>query len=78
MAEDTRRLLLRPAEAAECLGVGMTLLHELLSTRELKSLKFGRKRLIAMVDLEAFVEQRRLAAEEDEQRLHRRFARRLA
>ncbi len=49
-------------EAAEVLGIGQTLAKELVRTGELRSIKVGRRRLVAKVDLESFVEDRREAA----------------
>ena len=49
-------------EAAEILGIGLTLAKELVRTGELRSIKIGRRRLVAWADLEAFVDRRRDAA----------------
>jgi len=54
------RLLLRPPEAAERLGIGLTKLYELLGRGELKSISIGLKaRRIALADLEEFVDRKR-------------------
>jgi len=49
-------------EAAEVLGIGLTLAKELVRTGELRSIKIGRRRLVAWADIEAFVERCREAA----------------
>ena len=58
----TPRLTYSVTEAAEVLGIGCTLAKELVRTGELRSFKIGRRRLVALVDLELFVERCREAA----------------
>jgi excisionase family DNA binding protein len=57
----SERLLVSTAEAAQRLGIGRTLLWRLLQTGELPSMHIGDRRLIAVADLEAFVERQREA-----------------
>ena len=55
------KLLLTMDEAAAALGVGKTLLTELLMRQDISSFKLGRRRLIPLAALEDFVT-RQLAA----------------
>jgi excisionase family DNA binding protein len=49
------RLLLRPEESADALGVSRARLYELLARGELKSIKIGRCRRIPIAELESWV-----------------------
>ena len=49
------RLAYSPDEAAELLGISGELVHDLLRTGQLGSVKAGRRRLIAKHHLEAFL-----------------------
>jgi excisionase family DNA binding protein len=49
------RLAYSPDEAAELLGISRELIHDLLRTGQLRSVKAGRRRLIAKHHLEAFL-----------------------
>ena len=49
------RLAYSPEEAAELLGISKELVHDLLRTGQLGSVKAGRRRLIAKQHLEAFL-----------------------
>jgi excisionase family DNA binding protein len=49
------RLAYSPDEAAELLGISKELIHDLLRTGRLGSVKAGRRRLIAKRHLEAFL-----------------------
>jgi excisionase family DNA binding protein len=49
------RLACSPDEAAELLGISRELVHDLLRTGQLGSVKAGRRRLIAKHHLEAFL-----------------------
>jgi len=49
------RLAYSPDEAAELLGISKELVHDLLRTGELGSVKAGRRRLIGRNHLEAFL-----------------------
>jgi excisionase family DNA binding protein len=49
------RLAYSPDEAAELLGISKELVHDLLRTGQLRSVKAGRRRLIAKRHLEAFL-----------------------
>jgi excisionase family DNA binding protein len=51
----TERLAFSPDEAAELLGISRELVHDLLRTGQLGSVKAGRRRLIARHHLEAFL-----------------------
>lgn len=57
------RLLLKPEEAALVLGVGRSVLYELLGTGRIESVQVGRSRRIPWAALEEYVERLR-----DEQR----------
>jgi excisionase family DNA binding protein len=50
-----KRLAYSPDEAAELLGISRELVHDLLRTGQLGSVKAGRRRLIATHHLEAFL-----------------------
>jgi len=50
------RLLLRPEEAAEVLGLGRTTIYELMGTGAIESVRIGGCRRVPMAALEAFVE----------------------
>jgi excisionase family DNA binding protein len=56
------RLAFSVDESAEILGIGPSLAKELIRTGELRSIKVGRRRLVAWADLETFVDHRRNAA----------------
>ncbi|MGE0044904.1 MAG: helix-turn-helix domain-containing protein [Hyphomonadaceae bacterium] len=49
-------LAVAPAEAARISGLGRTRLYEAITSGELPSLKIGARRLIKMVDLEAWLD----------------------
>jgi excisionase family DNA binding protein len=49
------RLAYSPGEAAELLGISTELIHDLLRTGQLGSVKAGRRRLIGKHHLEAFL-----------------------
>ena len=51
----TERLLLRPAEAAERLGIGRTKVYELMASGELRSVKIGAARRVSATALADFV-----------------------
>ncbi len=57
-----QRLTYSVEEVAEVLGIGMTTAKELIRVGDLPSIKIGRRRLIAHVDLEVFVNELREAA----------------
>ncbi len=56
------KLLLTVPEAAEALGLGRSIVYELLLTGELTGVKIGRARRIPVRSLEAFIA-RRMAKE---------------
>ena len=56
------RLLYRPSEAAESLGISRARLYQLLAGGELGSVKIGASRRIPAAELDAFV--RRLRSEQ--------------
>lgn len=56
------RLLLTLEEAAETLGIGRSTLYRLLASRDIRSVKIGWMRRIAVADLEAYVERLRSAS----------------
>lgn len=49
------RLLLTVREAAHCLGIGRTLMYELLATGRVPSITVGRLRRVPYESLQAFV-----------------------
>jgi excisionase family DNA binding protein len=51
----TERLAFSPEEAAELLGISRELLHDLLRTGQLGSVKAGRRRLIGKHHLDEFL-----------------------
>lgn len=51
-------LALSPSEAARILGCGRTKLYELLGTGEIKSFHLGRRRLIRLSAIEAWISDR--------------------
>lgn len=53
------KLLLRPEECAEQLGIGRSKVYQLIASRRLESLTIGRRRLIPHEALLAFVERER-------------------
>jgi excisionase family DNA binding protein len=55
IARQLERLAYSPDEAAELLGISRELVHDLLRTGQLGSVKAGRRRLIAKQHLEAFL-----------------------
>lgn len=58
-----RRLLLRPEEAAQVLGIGRSTLYELMAAGEVESVRIGKSRRIPIAALEDYVE--RLRANEE-------------
>lgn len=54
--QQTVKLLLTPKEAANSLGIGVTLLYALLSRKRIMSMKVGRLRRIPVSALEAYIE----------------------
>lgn len=55
-APDPTRLLLTVPEAARRLGIGRTLMYELISTGQIASVHVGRLRRVRPADLEAYTE----------------------
>lgn len=53
------KLLLRPQEAADALGISRARLYQLLATGELGSVKLGASRRVPTVELDAFVQRLR-------------------
>ena len=54
----SERLLLRPVEAAEVIGIGRSKLYELLSTGELPSIRIGSSVRVPVAELRAWIERR--------------------
>jgi len=52
----SERLLLKPEEAAEVLGIGRSKLYELLAAGEIESVRIGSSRRVPMKGLHAYVE----------------------
>jgi excisionase family DNA binding protein len=55
-ATSNQALLLTVEEAARLLGVGRTMMFDLIGRGDIKSVRLGRRRLIARRSLEAFVD----------------------
>jgi excisionase family DNA binding protein len=55
-------LAVRPRQAAQMLGVGMTKLYELLDKRDLESFHIGKARRITMASINRYIERRLTAA----------------
>jgi excisionase family DNA binding protein len=52
------RMLLRPAEAAEAIGVSRSRMYELLASRELPSIRVGRTVRVPVAALQAWIAER--------------------
>lgn len=52
---DSKPIAVAPAEAARLAGIGRTSLYSALSTGELKSFRYGRRRLIRISALETWM-----------------------
>ena len=52
----TDKLLLKPQEAAERLGVSERTVYELIAAKKIRSVKIGKLRRISMRALEEFIE----------------------
>ncbi len=50
------KLMYSVDEAAEQLGIGRTLVYELIREERLRTVKLGNRRLVARIDLEAFID----------------------
>lgn len=59
------KLLLRPKEAAELIGIGRTKVFELMRTGQLESVRIGSSRRIPAFALLDYVERLRATADED-------------
>ena len=59
------RLLLRPAEAAEAIGIGRSKVYELLASGDLPSIRIGGVIRVPVTSLHAWIE-RQLAARAEE------------
>ncbi len=59
------KLLLTPKEAANALGIGITLLYDLLAKGDILSVKIGRRRCISVRALERYVDSLEQANEEE-------------
>lgn len=55
------KILLRPVEAAEAIGVGRSKVYELIASGELPSVKIGGSVRVPVAGLRAWVEQRTTA-----------------
>ena len=54
-AKQTIKLLLTAEEAAQALGIGLTLLYALMARGDILSVKIGRRRLISVQALESYI-----------------------
>ena len=59
----SERLLLKPEEAAEVLGIGRSKLYELLAAGEIESVRIGSSRRVPMKGLHDYVERLRAGRE---------------
>ena len=57
------KLLFKPEEAADALGVSRARLYELMARGEVRSVKIGASRRVPAVDLEAYVSRLRTERE---------------
>ncbi len=60
IVETEPRLAYGIAEAAAMLGIGRTTIYELVRSGQLATLKIGQRRLVTRVDLERFIDGRRV------------------
>ncbi|WP_448060652.1 helix-turn-helix domain-containing protein [Cellulomonas hominis] len=60
--ENDEKLLLTVVEAAHRLGIGRTLMYELIDSGEVRSVHIGRLRKVPVESLSEFVEHRRVDA----------------
>ncbi len=58
-----RKLLLKPSEVAEILGIGRSLTYELIASKEIPSIRLGRCIRIPSEDLTNWIKERRKADE---------------
>jgi excisionase family DNA binding protein len=49
------RLLLRPEEGAEAIGVSRARFYELMATGQIKSIKIGRSRRVPIAEIHSFI-----------------------
>ena len=61
-------LAVSPAEAARISGVGRTKFYEAISAGDLKSFKFGSRRLVRVAEIEAWLKRLEAAAVGDPER----------
>lgn len=54
------RLLLTPKEACTALGIGKSFLYQLLNSNTIPSIRLGRLVRIAVTDLQAFIDAKKL------------------
>jgi excisionase family DNA binding protein len=54
-SDDVPRLALSPEEAALATGIGRTKMYELLASQRIKSIRVGRRLVVPMVAIEAFL-----------------------
>ncbi|WP_329518642.1 helix-turn-helix domain-containing protein [Spirillospora sp. NBC_01491] len=62
--DDGRRLIPWWPDAGRALGIGRTKIYQLIRTGDLPSVTIGRRRLIAVRDLDDYVEGRRAAGQQ--------------
>lgn len=62
----TKRLLLRPNEAADLLGVGRSKIYELIAAGDVPSIKIGKSLRVPVAALEQWVAERAASAGEDD------------
>jgi excisionase family DNA binding protein len=61
----THRLAVSPAEAARLAGIGRTKLYEALGTSALPSFKLGSRRLVRIVEIDAWLRRLESTARSD-------------
>ena len=62
------RLLLRPSEGAQVVGLSRSKFYELLSSGQIPSITIGKARRVVAEDLRAWVEAQKQATQTDAQR----------
>lgn len=60
--ETPHRLAVAPAEAARMLSIGKTRLYEMIRTKDIPVIKIGRRTLIRVRDIEAFLDRQQAEA----------------
>jgi excisionase family DNA binding protein len=54
-SQEIGRLLLRPEEAADAIGLSRARFYELLASKQIKSIKIGRSRRVPISELQSWI-----------------------